>query len=70
MSPVVRRWSAAGALLVVGFLAGGGRATLYHGVGFPDDPYRYAGRVPAPSAVQRTVALPARSGDRGPTCLS
>jgi len=45
MSRAVRRWPTAAALVVVGFLAGGGRATLYHGVGFPDDPYRYVGGV-------------------------
>ncbi len=42
MSPVVHRWPTAAALLTVGFLAGGGQATLYDGVGFPDDPYRYS----------------------------
>jgi len=38
MSRTVRRWPAAAALLIVGYLAGGGRTTLYDGVGFPDDP--------------------------------
>ena len=45
MSRAVRRWPTAAALLIVGFLAGGGRATLYDGVGFPDEPYRYVGGV-------------------------
>jgi len=74
MSRADRRWPAAAALLLVGFLAGGGRATLYDGVSFPDDPYRNVDGFPAPSAAHRTVALPAgrstafelRSAEQGP----
>ena len=38
MIHAVRRWPTAAALLIVAFLAGGGRTTLYDGVGFPRRP--------------------------------
>ena len=46
MSRAVRRWPAAAALLVVGFLAGGGRATLYDGGGLPRRPLPLRRRRP------------------------
>jgi hypothetical protein len=64
MSRAVRRWPTAAALVVVGFRAGGGRATLYDGVRFPDDPYRYVGGV----RTALTGLLPRWCRSRSVTC--
>jgi hypothetical protein len=42
----VRRWIAAGALLVAAWAASPGAVPLYDGIGFPDEPYRYVDPPP------------------------
>lgn len=48
-----RRWTAAGLLVLAGFLASPHAVPVYDGVGQPDEPYRY---VSAPSGAPRTAA--------------
>ncbi len=56
MSSASRRWAAAAALVVVGWLATPDPIAVYDGVGVPDEPYRYvmppagAKKTPPPSA--------------------
>lgn len=73
----MRRWLAGLALLSLGLLASPGAVPIYDGVGQPDDPYRYAGRTPAPVAVSTTAkvvgsssaALQLQSAETGPQVL-
>jgi hypothetical protein len=43
----LRRWPALLLLLAVGWFVGQGGVPLYDGIGFPDEPYRFAGTPPA-----------------------
>jgi hypothetical protein len=73
----VRRWLAGALLVTVGWLASPQAVPIYDGVGQPDEPYRYAGRNPAPVAATVTVplstgssaALQLKSAESGPQVL-
>ncbi|MCU1595183.1 MAG: hypothetical protein JWO12_2575 [Frankiales bacterium] len=73
----MRRWLAGMAVISLGFLATPGAVPVYDGVGQPDDPYRYAGKQPAPVAVSTTAkvvggssaALQLQSAETGPQVL-
>lgn len=73
----MRRWAAGLVLVALGALASPSAVPVYDGVGAPDQPYRYVGRSPAPSAASATVAaargvssaLQVRSSESGPQVL-
>lgn len=73
----VTHWAAGLALVTVGLLASPSAVPIYDGVGQPDQPYRYVGKVPAPSSASVTVAtangvttpIQAGSAESGPQVL-
>jgi hypothetical protein len=73
----VRRWLAAALLVTVGWLASPGAGPIYDGVNAPDEPYKYAGKSPAPAVVSITVpvssgssaSLQLKSSENGPQVL-
>jgi hypothetical protein len=72
----MRRWLAGALLVTVGFLVTPDAVPIYDGVG-SDEPYRYVGRSPAPSAATlsaavtsgRSAALQLKTGENGPQVL-
>lgn len=69
----MRAWLAGLVLVTVGWLATPVAVPVYDGVGNPDQPYRFAGRTPAPSTATVTVragqGLELRSNESGPQVL-
>jgi hypothetical protein len=73
----VRRWLAAVLLVTVGWFASPGAVPVYDGVNAPDEPYKYAGRSPAPATVSttapisggRSASLQLKSSENGPQVL-
>jgi hypothetical protein len=72
-----RRWLVAALLVTVGWLASPHAVPVYDGVGAPDEPYKYAGRPPAPAVATVTAplsgggsaALQLKSSENGPQVL-
>jgi hypothetical protein len=72
----VKRWLAGALMVTIGFLVTPNAVPIFDGVG-SDDPYKYVGRSPAPTAVSLTApvtggrsgALQLRSSENGPQVL-
>ncbi|MCU1587767.1 MAG: hypothetical protein JWN31_1260 [Frankiales bacterium] len=71
--PLWSRWCAGLAVVCLGWLATPSAVPLYDGVQTPDEPYKYAGRSPAPVAATVTVpsgkGISLRSPESGPQVL-
>lgn len=71
--PLWRRWCAGLAVVCLGWLASPAAVPVYDGLDTPDEPYRYAGRSPAPAAASVTVpagkGLQLRTPEEGPQLL-
>jgi hypothetical protein len=69
----MRRWLAGLALVCLGWLAAPSAVPVYDGIGSPDEPYRYAGKTPAPGVATVTVrpgeGLEVKSSESGPQVL-
>jgi hypothetical protein len=68
--PLWRRWCAGLAVVCLGWLATPSAVPVYDGVQTPDQPYKYAGRSPAPAAASETVkpgdGVQLRTPEQGP----